>query len=100
MNSSLTMESRTRIICVQPDCLFRRAGLKAKHLAGFLVRILAGESLDNMVLESEQIEARLQCTDCALRVMQGQKSYRIEEEWKHLDDLGHWHHRRQRRRER
>jgi hypothetical protein len=98
MNSSLTMEPTSRTICVQPGCLFRRTGLKAQHLADFLVRILAGEPLDNIVSESEKIKVRPQCTSCALRVMQKGKAYQTEEEWDHLDDLGHWHYRRQKRR--
>ncbi len=98
MNSSLMIEPGTRSICVQSCCLFKRSGFNVQYLAGFLLRILGGESPGNIVSESEQIEARPQCTPCALRVMQGRKANLTEEEWDHLADLGRWHHRRQRRR--
>lgn len=98
MNSTLTIEPGIRTVCVQPRCLFKRSGFNVQHLADLLIRKLCGESLGKIVSESEQIEARPQCTSCALRVMQGRKAYRTEEEWDHLVDLGRWHHRRQRRR--
>ena len=97
MNSSLTAEHRPKTICVQPDCLFKGAGFKAQHLAALLIRTLAREALAEIVYECEQIESRSQCIACALRIMQGRKAFRTEEEWKLLDDLGHWHRRRQRR---
>lgn len=86
-----------RMVCTQAGCLLRRPGLKARHLADLLARILAGQSLDDIVPESELISARPQCSQCALRVLQGKKAFRTEDEWRYLDELGHWHHRRQRR---
>ena len=83
---------------MQPGCLLKRDGLQAQHLAGFLVKTLAGESLNSIFAGIEKIVARPQCTSCALRVMQGLKAYNTEAEWNHLDELGHRHHRRQWRR--
>ena len=94
---NLTKTFKNRVVCVQPDCLFRRPGFNAKHLAEFTVRALAGEPLTKIVSKSEMILARPQCIDCALRVMQGRKTIPTKEEWIHLDGLGHWHHRRRRR---
>lgn len=95
---NLTKTFKNRAVCVQPGCLFRRSGFNAKHLADFTVRALAGELLTKIVSKSEMILARRQCIECALRVMRGMKTIPTEEEWIHLDDLGHWHHRRRRRR--
>jgi hypothetical protein len=100
MNRNLITEPGSRTSCVQPGCLLKRKDFNAQHLAEFFIRILVGESMEFMAPESEPIIARPQCTHCALRVMQGRKAFLTETEWNHLDDLGHWHHRRQRRRER
>ena len=97
MTSSLAMNHTTRVVCTQPGCLLRRPGLNVRHLATLLIGTLAGQSLGGIVLGSELINARPQCTQCALRVLQGKKAFKTEDEWSHLDDLGHWHHRRQRR---
>ena len=99
MHRNLITEPGSRTICVQPGCLLKRKDFNAQHLAEFFIRTLAGESMEIMAPESERIIARPQCTHCALRVMQGRKAFLTETEWGHLDDLGHWHHRRQRRRE-
>jgi hypothetical protein len=97
MNNSLTLEPETRTICVQPGCLFKNTGFKAQHLTEFLVQRLTGESLESVTPEFEQILSRPQCTPCALRVMQGGKACLTEAEWSHLDEVGQWHQRRQRR---
>lgn len=95
--NSLAMDHGAKAVCTQPGCLLKRAGFNVEHLAKFLIQTLAGECMEGIVLESERILARPQCTHCALRVMQGRKAYLTEAEWSHLDDLGGWHHRRQRR---
>jgi len=99
MHRNLITEPGSRTICVQPGCLLKRKGFNTQHFAEFFIQALAGESMEIMAPESERIIARPQCTHCALRVMQGRKAFLTETEWGHLDDLGHWHHRRQRRRE-
>ena len=100
MLNGLAIDHGSRAVCTQPGCLLKRAGVNAEHLANILIRTLAGELMEDIVLESERILARPQCMHCALRVMQGLKAYLTEAEWSHLDDLGHWHHRRQRRKQR
>jgi len=100
MNRTSVIDTGNRTTCVQPYCLLKGAGMNAHHLAKLVVRILAGEPLESMVPKPKRISLRLQCVPCALRIMQGRKAYLTEYEWKRLDDLGHWHHRRQRRGER
>ena len=100
MNSIQIGEPATRPICLQPGCLLKSDSFNPRDLAGLLVQTLAGESLEHTAPQSELIVARPQCTDCALRVMQGGKAYLTKAEWSHLDDLGDWYNRRKRRRER
>ena len=85
------------MVCTQPWCLFKRESFKNEDLAGFIIQILAGKPLQDILPEAGQIVVRPQCTLCALHVMQGRKAYLTQAEWTHLDDLGHWHTRRQRR---
>ena len=99
MLNSRSINHGAKTICTQPSCLFKREGFNSEHLANILIRTLAGERIEGMVLESERILARPQCFYCALRVMQGLKAYLTEAEWSCLDDLGDWHHRRQRRKQ-
>lgn len=100
MNDSLVSVPNVRTICVQPGCLFKKAGFKVEHLAELTIRLLAGEPLNRIVTDAERIVARPQCIRCALRIMQRRKAYQTKDEWQHLDDLGHWRHRRHRRRRR
>ena len=92
-----TIEPMPRTPCTQPACLLRQKGLDPEFFAKVLVRALAGECLDDVVPEFCMIQARPQCTLCALRVMQGGRAYRTADEWRQLDGLGRWHHRRHRR---
>jgi len=98
MTTNMTTKHPTRPVCTQPGCLLKRKGFRTHHLANVLTKTLAGEHLESIICESERILNRPQCTDCVLRVMEGLKAYLTEDEWDHLDALGHWHHRRQRRR--
>ena len=95
MIGNLTITPTTRMTCVEPACLLKKDGFQAQNIAEFFIQTLAGESRESIVPGIKQIVARPQCISCALRVMQGIKAYRTEAEWNHLDDLGHWHHRRQ-----
>ena len=92
-----TGTTRIRATCTQPGCPFKTVGCKTNELAISLVQFLAGESRKNIFPGTEPIVARFQCIDCAWRVIQGNKPFHTEEEWDHLDELGRWHHRRQRR---
>jgi hypothetical protein len=89
----LKIKSESRRVCGNASCLLKKKDFNSQHLAEFIIKILAGASVQSLFPESEQTTANPQCTQCALRVM-------TETEWDHLDHLGHWHHRRQRRRER
>ena len=82
---------------MQPWCLFKRECFKDEDLAGFIIQILAGNSLEDILPEAGQIVVRAECSLCALRVIQGRKACLTQAEWNHLDDLGQWHTRRQRR---
>ncbi|MBT8038804.1 MAG: hypothetical protein KJN78_01045, partial [Gammaproteobacteria bacterium] len=91
------VKSNGRASCTQPDCLLRKAGLDQEILATFLVRLLAGEPVEKIAPGRDTISPRPLCKQCALRVLSGKNAYRTDAEWKKLDDLGHWHHRRQQR---
>jgi len=96
----LKIKSESRKVCKNAGCLLKKKDFNSQHLAEFIIKTLAGASVESLFLASEQTTAKPQCTQCALRVMQGRKAFLTETEWDHLDHLGHWHHRRQRRRER
>ena len=98
--ASMTITYKNRITCAQPGCLMKRPGFNASELADITIRLLAGETLNRLVSSFEMILARPQCKQCALHVMEGKKTFPTAEEWKHLDDLGQWYGRRQRRKHR
>lgn len=100
MSNVPATDYRSRKLCTQPGCLLRRTGFSAEHLAGILIQLLSGKSMESLIGASERISARPQCVDCALRVMQGGKAFLSGAEWGHLDELGNWHYRRERRRQR
>lgn len=92
--------SRFPKACLQPGCLLRRKDLDMGCLAEILVFELAGKPLDELIDKSERIVVRTQCTACVLCVLKGGKAYLTDTEHEELIKLGHWHHRRQRRRDR
>lgn len=100
MDTNLNAVTNTKMVCVQPWCLLKKKGLTVEDIARFLIKSLAGEPHQVENPESRRIVARSQCILCALRVMQGRKAFLSHAEWDHLDDLGHWHHKRQRRQQR
>ena len=97
MNNSPTIDHTSRAVCTQPGCLLHRAGLTTEHVAEILLQVLSSEPTESLINESERIYVRPQCMYCILRVMHEGKAYLTEVEWSHLDDLGHWYYRRQRR---
>lgn len=92
------IDHSSRVVCTQPGCLLHRAELTTEQVAEILIQVLSRNSTESLIDESERIFVRPRCKHCALRVMQGRKAYLTEAEWSHLDDLGHWHYRRQKRR--
>jgi len=100
VKGGLAMQYSGRCVCTQPACLLKKAGSGLEDIADFLVRILAGEPLKEIVPGSDLIKPRPLCKHCALRVLSGKNAYRTEAEWSRLDDLGHWHYRRCQRSER
>lgn len=97
MNSSLTMEHHTHVTCIQPQCFFKKPGFQARRFTNLLLKQLREEPLDHIDPEFKQILARPNCMPCALRVIRGGKACLTEAEQDHLDDMGRWHQRRQRR---
>jgi hypothetical protein len=68
--------------CTQPECLLCEEGVDSRTLAKLFVRVLAGEDVSYVMAGKSPIQPQEQCTDCALRVMQGGKpgvemSYRV-----------------------
>lgn len=99
-STQITRTYRGRTTCTHPNCLLKQPDFNAENLADVAIRLLSGESLGRIASRFERILARPQCKRCALHVMQGRKTYSTEQEWKRLDELGQWHHRRQRRSQR
>lgn len=86
--------------CEQPACLLKHGQLNAERLAEYLVQMLAGSTPNAIQPDSECICPRPACTSCALSAIQGGRTYFTDSEWRHLDELGQWHHRRHRRKTR
>ena len=86
------------IICVQPHCCLKKAGLDMQDVTKVLLLALAGKSTKAVISQSPQIEPRPQCEQCLERVLNGGKAFLTQPEWDHLNYLGDWHRRRQRRR--
>ncbi len=86
--------------CTEPACLLKQEGMCREMLANCLVRLLAGEPPEALVTGAAVICPRPQCVDCALKVINGSAAFFTDSQWKRLDQLGRWHHRRQRRRAR
>ena len=84
----------SRPVCTQPGCLFKQAGFDLEVYADLLVGMLAGETNGSEVPGSKRIRRRAICKHCALRVLQGKNAYRSRDEWRALDNLGHWHEKR------
>jgi hypothetical protein len=59
--------------CTQPECLLCEEGVDSRTLAKLFVRVLAGEDVSYVMAGKSPIQPQEQCTDCALRVMQGGK---------------------------
>jgi len=97
LNATIS-RSRFPKACLQPGCLLRRQDLDMECLAEILAFSLAGKPLDKLMDKSERIALRTQCTACSLCVLKGGKAYLTADE--ELIKLGHWHHRRQWRRDR
>ena len=97
---NLKIQSGSRKVCKNAGCLLKKKDFNSQNLAEFIIGTLAGASVESMFSESEKTTANPKCTQCAMRIMQGRKAFLTESEWDHLDNLGHWHHRRQRRKER
>ena len=97
MSSCLTTDHQARSICERPDCLFKTPGFKSRQFTESLLRQLPKDVLQGIDPRLEQILACPRCVSCARNVMQGGKACRTNEEWDHLNELGRWHHRRQRR---
>ncbi len=97
MNSRPKTEYQTITICEQPGCLFKRPGFKTRQFTELLLRQLPKDLLNSIDPGFEKILARPQCIPCALSVIQGGKACLTEAEQNHLNGMGRWRQRRQRR---
>ena len=84
-------------ICTQPDCLLREEDVDCRALAKLIVRVIAGEDVSQVMDGKSPIRAYPRCTECALRVMGGEKPLPGIEELERLLEAGQSSHRRRRR---
>jgi hypothetical protein len=87
-----------RAICTQPQCLLRDEERGLALAADWIIRLLAGETIEGAseVSLQERIRDRSVCRGCALDVMRERGPLPTEGEWESLED-GRRSYRRARR---
>jgi len=94
------MKHSGRPNCKQPLCPLKSGGASARNLAVRLVQARGKVPSDILDFASGAPSAQPRCLACAARVAGGRNAFLTEAEWDYLDDMGRWHGRRHRRRER
>ena len=84
-------------ICTQPDCLLRGEDVDCRALAKLIVRAISGKDVSSVMDGKSPIQAHERCTECALRVMAGERPLPDIDELERLLEAGHSSHRRRRR---
>ena len=97
MNGRHMISSNNRPTCRQPWCPMRRKTFAAEDIAERVLRDVSGKSAQDPLPEEKRITPGPYCRSCIVNIIQGKRTYHTEAEWKHLDEVGQWHYRRDRR---
>jgi hypothetical protein len=67
-------------VCTQPECGLRRADFNRTRLAKLLAEAVFGDGEVISISEEERIVPRNTCSECALRVIRGQRPFQTADE--------------------
>jgi len=67
-------------VCVQPECALRKIEFNRTRLAELLVEAISRDGETSLVPEHEKIVPRKVCSECALRVVRGQRPFLTADE--------------------
>ena len=67
-------------VCVQPECALRKIEFNRTRLAELLVEAISRDGERSLVSERERIVPRRVCSECALRVVRGQRAFLTADE--------------------
>ena len=98
-NISLSSFGNSRVR-VRHRYSLRKLNFEIRVLVRAILSTLNSKGSDLLAEHVEQVVTDYQCNARVPESTQGCRAYLNDAEYQHLVDMGHWHHRRQRRRAR